>query len=592
MNSLNIFRNLRFILPVILVMTGIQTHIRAAYADMDVYVQRAEKAMEENSPAMAIGMYSQLLKEYSPNAPEEDQTKYAETFMKASDVCFDQSRFLESLEFATSGLKAAERADDNYMIMRLLGNIGKIHAVFDDHERAVAYYMRGHRISPDKNDPAYQYKFLLSLTMAYVRAGNVDKAKECFRKRTLVPIVNRDSETNFFNNYLQGMIAEAEGEILLARYHHKAALDIAACGKFPPHFTINQNWEMGKTYLVTGQPDSAKYYFDIALKEADINNQPGQTPKIYLSLSEVAKMYKDSVEYSRFKRLEQEATNTFFNTAQYNSKRNQLVEYEEMVKDSTIKELNDRVAMQWTFIGAGILIIITVGVFYFILMKKNKDLKFANNKLMDKNRELIRAEETNRRLMDKQLESVEATDLNPEESLTETTQAVVAEGSQETESPNDMTKKQDNESNEGEGKQAYLSDDQIEILLTRIRKALKEKTILFNPDFSLNMLAQTVKSNTKYVSWVINQTYGKNFKTLLNELRVQEASKMLDDFENYGNYTIQAISEDVGYKSSTSFILAFKRIIGMTPSAYQKLAKERLEATETTPAPDSPADAR
>lgn len=303
-------------------------------------------------------------------------------------------------------------------------------------------------------------------------------------------------------------------------------------------------------------------------------------------------MYKDSVEYSRFKRLEQEATNTFFNSAQYNSKRNQLVEYEEMVKDSTIKELNDRVAMQWTFIGAGILIIITVGVFYFILMKKNKDLKFANNKLMDKNRELIRAEETNRRLMDKQLESVEATDLNPEESLTETTQAVVAEGSQETESPNDMTKKQDNESNEGEGKQAYLSDDQIEILLTRIRKALKEKTILFNPDFSLNMLAQTVKSNTKYVSWVINQTYGKNFKTLLNELRVQEASKMLDDFENYGNYTIQAISEDVGYKSSTSFILAFKRIIGMTPSVYQKLAKERLEATETTPAPDSPADAR
>ena len=262
------------------------------------------------------------------------------------------------------------------------------------------------------------------------------------------------------------------------------------------------------------------------------------------------------------------------------------------MKDSTIKELNDRVAMQWTFIGAGILIIITVGVFYFILMKKNKDLKFANNKLMDKNRELIRAEETNRRLMDKQLESVEATDLNPEESLTETTQAVVAEGSQETESPNDMTKKQDNESNEGEGKQAYLSDDQIEILLTRIRKALKEKTILFNPDFSLNMLAQTVKSNTKYVSWVINQTYGKNFKTLLNELRVQEASKMLDDFENYGNYTIQAISEDVGYKSSTSFILAFKRIIGMTPSVYQKLAKERLEATETTPAPDSPADAR
>ena len=303
-------------------------------------------------------------------------------------------------------------------------------------------------------------------------------------------------------------------------------------------------------------------------------------------------MRRDSAEYSRLRRLEQEATNTFFNTAQYNSKRNQLVEYEEMMKDSTIQELHDRVVMQWTFIGAGILIIITVGVFYFILMKKNKDLKFANNKLMDKNRELIKAEETNRRLMDKQLESVEAADLNPEESLPGSTQPVVAEERQETESSNDMTKKQDNESNGSDEKQAYLSDDQIEILLTRIRKALKEKTILLNPDFSLNMLAQTVKSNTKYVSWVINQTYGKNFKTLLNELRVQEASKMLDDFENYGNYTIQAISEDVGYKSSASFILAFKRIVGMTPSVYQKLAKERLEAADTPAPPDSPADTR
>lgn len=90
------------------------------------------------------------------------------------------------------------------------------------------------------------------------------------------------------------------------------------------------------------------------------------------------------------------------------------MEYEEMVKDSTIKDLNDRVVMQWTFIGAGILIIITVGIFYFILMKKNRDLKFANSKLVDRNRELIRAEETNQRLMDRQLESAEAADKDPE----------------------------------------------------------------------------------------------------------------------------------------------------------------------------------
>lgn len=589
MNSLNIARFLRIFLPAVFMTALTTVSLEAAFADMDRYVQRAEKAMEEKSPAMAIGMYSQLLKEYSPDAPGEEQEKYAATFMKASDVCFSQNRFLESLEFATYGLKAAEKAGDSHMMMRLLGNIGKMHGVFDDHERAVAYYLRGYRIALKKNDPNYQYKFLLSLTMAYVGSGNTEKAKECYRKMTLVPIETGNAETRFFNTYLQGMIADGEGNPLLARYHHKAALDISSQASFPPHFSVNQNWEIGRTYLATQQPDSAQYYFDIALKEALAGNQPGQTPKIYLSMSEVAKTRGDSAEYTRLRRLEQEATDAFFNTVQYNSKRNQLVEYEEMVKDSTIKDLNDRVVMQWTFIGAGILIIITVGIFYFILMKKNRDLKFANSKLVDRNRELIRAEETNQRLMDRQLESAEAADKDPEapvdESALDASPEII----------NDEGAKADvdiNDNPSNETKQAYLKDDQIEILLTRIRKALKDKSLLFNPDFSLNMLAQAVKSNTKYVSWVINQTYNKNFKTILNELRIQEASKMLDDFENYGSYTIQAITECVGYKSATSFIIAFKKMVGMTPSVYQKLAKERLAATsdssDTTDATHTP----
>lgn len=589
MNSLHISRFLRIFLPAVFLIASATIPLHAAYADMDVYLRRAEKAIEEKSPAMAIGMYSQLLKEYSPDTSKEEQKEYAETFMKASDICYGQSRFLESLEFATCGLKAAEKANDSHMMMRLLGNIGNMHGIFDDYGRATAYYQRGYRISLDNNEPLYQYKFLISLTVAYIHADKLGKAKECFRKLSLVPLEKGNPEPRFFNNYLQAMIAMAEGNYKLARYCHNAALEVACTHRLPSEFLINQNWEIGKTYLATQQLDSAVFYFNEALNEAKAKKQPGQTPKIYLSLSEVAKARGDSSEYIRLRRLEQEATDTFFNMAKYNSKRNQLVEYEEMVKDSTIKDLNDRVVMQWTFIGAGILIIITVVIFYFILMKKNRDLKFANSKLVDKNRELIRAEETNQRLMDIQLESAEAADTDPEAPVDESALDASSERVNEDEAKADAALK-DNPSNET--KQAYLKDDQIEILLTRIRKALKDKSLLLNPDFSLNMLAQAVKSNTKYVSWVINQTYNKNFKTILNELRIQEASKMLDDFENYGSYTIQAITECVGYKSATSFIIAFKKMVGMTPSVYQKLAKERLAATsdssDTTDATHTP----
>ena len=74
---------------------------------------------------------------------------------------------------------------------------------------------------------------------------------------------------------------------------------------------------------------------------------------------------------------------------------------------------------------------------------------------------------------------------------------------------------------------------------------------------------------------IINQKYGKNFRMLLNERRVELACEKIDDVEHYGNKTIQSISEEVGYNSSTSFIEAFKKIKGMTPYNYQKLAIRR-----------------
>lgn len=549
--------------------------LRAVYADMEVYVRRAEKAIEENSPAMAIGIYSQLLKGYNPKAGKQEQKRYAAAFKKASDICHTQNRFLECLEFASYGLRAAEKANDINMMMRLLGNIGNVHGMYDDFGRAINYHLQGYRIALENNDAAYQQKFLTTLTCSYVSSGDIPKAKECFRKFSLVSIDGKSAESKFLSNYIQGIIAAACNEHLLARYHHKIALDLSVAGKLPSHYTIHLKWELGKTYLATNQPDSAAYYFNAALEQSKTTNLTGLTPKIYLDLSLAAKAKGDSTGYNRFRLLEQEATDSFFNYSKYNSQRNQLVEYEAMVKDTAIKDLNDKVLIQWVLIGAALIIITIALVFYVILMKKNKSLRFANSKLMEKNRELILADETNTRLMDMQTKSREtARKATPSDSEPQNSSDLNHKPTEKAET------RQNTDTDASETKQAYLSDEQIDILLTRIRETLKDKSILFNSDFSLNMLAQIVKSNTRYVSWVINNTYEKNFKTLLNELRVREASKMLDDFDKYSNYTIQTISEEVGYRSSTSFIQAFKKIVGITPSVYQKLAKERLEEPE------------
>ena len=76
------------------------------------------------------------------------------------------------------------------------------------------------------------------------------------------------------------------------------------------------------------------------------------------------------------------------------------------------------------------------------------------------------------------------------------------------------------------------------------------------------------------MSQVINTKYGKSFSSLLSEYRVNEASRRLADLEHYGDYTIEAIAQSVGFKSCTSFVALFKKLTGLTPSAYQKMARQ------------------
>ena len=116
----------------------------------------------------------------------------------------------------------------------------------------------------------------------------------------------------------------------------------------------------------------------------------------------------------------------------------------------------------------------------------------------------------------------------------------------------------------------YLSEDQVRQLAVQIDEGMQDISAISQADFSLQQLAQCVGSNTKYVSYAINQVHGKTFKTLLNERRIEEAARRLSDTEHYGNITIQGIYQELGYNSAATFIQAFKKIKGMTPSQFLK----------------------
>ena len=122
-----------------------------------------------------------------------------------------------------------------------------------------------------------------------------------------------------------------------------------------------------------------------------------------------------------------------------------------------------------------------------------------------------------------------------------------------------------------------MTRQQIDELLEKVNTLTDRRDIISDPDLNLKTIADMAKSNTKYVSFAINKTYNKNFRTYINEKRIMEACRMLTDEEHYGHMTIQAIYEEVGYTNAVSFNRTFKKINGMTPAMYKKLAADNMK---------------
>ncbi|MDR6371742.1 YesN/AraC family two-component response regulator [Chryseobacterium bernardetii] len=87
---------------------------------------------------------------------------------------------------------------------------------------------------------------------------------------------------------------------------------------------------------------------------------------------------------------------------------------------------------------------------------------------------------------------------------------------------------------------------------------------------TLTSLAKNIKTNTAYLSEIINNHKDKNFTTYLNDLRIDYALDQLVKDKKFRSYKLPAIAEEIGYNNVQAFSIAFKKKTGTTPSIYIK----------------------
>jgi len=99
---------------------------------------------------------------------------------------------------------------------------------------------------------------------------------------------------------------------------------------------------------------------------------------------------------------------------------------------------------------------------------------------------------------------------------------------------------------------------------------LEEQEYFLRQDCNSYNVAKKIKTNTSYLSKVINSHYQKNFNAYINDLRINYAVLKLKNDNRFRKFSIQSIAEEVGYKSADSFTKYFKKQTGLNPSFYIK----------------------
>ena len=327
-----------------------------------------------------------------------------------------------------------------------------------------------------------------------------------------------------------------------------------------PFYLCSAFKELYKIYQELNETDSTLYYMNLCKKIAEQNNYIDVQTDVYMDLSSFYDKRKNKAKALDYKSKYLSLNDSIFNQRKFNQIKNIHYHYETNKAQQRIYTLNKEKEEGQQKIRAQrkILIIIVstaliITILLYLVNNQRLKLQRSYRNLFNINKEIVFSEKQHKEQR-KQYE----------------TEIIRLRNKLQGQQP-DITSII--EENDNKYQTSKLTEEQKSKIYQSICQIMENTLEFCQDDFSLEKLAKLINSNSKYVSQVINEIHGKNFTLFVNEYRINEVRMRLADTENYGNYTIQAIAESVGYKSHSTFSKIFREITGMTPSMYQKMAK-------------------
>lgn len=123
-----------------------------------------------------------------------------------------------------------------------------------------------------------------------------------------------------------------------------------------------------------------------------------------------------------------------------------------------------------------------------------------------------------------------------------------------------------------------IKDEKVNQILDGLVR-LEEKKYFLKQECTLHTVAKKLKTNTAYLSKIVNNELGKSFSTYINELRINYIIVELKNNARLRSYSVNAIAVEIGYKRPDAFTRYFKEATGITPTIYIKKINQHIESS-------------
>ncbi|TZF81538.1 AraC family transcriptional regulator [Pedobacter sp. BS3] len=116
-------------------------------------------------------------------------------------------------------------------------------------------------------------------------------------------------------------------------------------------------------------------------------------------------------------------------------------------------------------------------------------------------------------------------------------------------------------------KELIITGKVLADIIIKLEEKLEKHQLYRQKGLTIYMLATQLNVSTRNLSYLLNQHYKLRFNDFINIYRIRYVKqKIKEGF--LSNLTIEALAEDAGFSSRSTFYTVFKRKTGMSPAEY------------------------